>query len=328
VTGAAGFIGSHLVETLLELDQQVTGLDDFSTGKRANLEDVRASVGEPRWRRFSFVEGDVRDRSACAQACESADVLLHQAAVGSVPRSIADPATSTAVNVDGFVNMLVAAREASVQRIVFASSSSVYGDHPALPKVEEATGAPLSPYAVTKCANELFASVFHRTHAMEIIGLRYFNVFGPRQDPRGAYAAVIPRWIQALCDGEECTIFGDGTTSRDFSYVANVVQANLLAASCKEPDAIGEVFNVAVGGRVTLEELYAMIYAAVRDRLGHPESLVGRERPARSGFRQGDVRHSNADISKAIRMLGYAVTDDIATGMAKTIDWYVSRARD
>ncbi len=325
ITGAAGFIGSHLVETLLGLDQWVTGLDDFSTGRRGNLDDVRASVGEPRWERFSFLEGDIRDPASCARACEGADYLRHQAALGSVPRSIADPATSTAVNVGGFVNVLIAAHEALVRRIVYASSSSVYGDHPALPKVEEATGSPLSPYAVTKCTNELFASVFHRIHAMEIIGLRYFNVFGPRQDPLGAYAAVIPRWIQTLCDGGECTIFGDGTTSRDYSYVTNVVQANILAAAGKEPDAAGEIFNVAVGGRVSLEELYTMIYAGLRDRLANAESLAGRETPRRADFRLGDVLHSNADISKAVRMLGFAVTDDVPAGMAKTIDWYVSR---
>jgi UDP-N-acetylglucosamine 4-epimerase len=326
VTGAGGFIGSHLVETLLSLDQTVVGLDNFSTGKRENLDDVRASVGEARWKRFSLVEGDIRDPESCAQACEGADYLLHQAALGSVPRSIADPATSTAVNVDGFVNMMVAAREAQVRRVVFASSSSVYGDHPGLPKVEDKTGTPLSPYAVTKCTNELFASVFHRIHEMEIIGLRYFNVFGPRQDPHGAYAAVIPRWIQALCEGAECTIFGDGLTSRDFSYVANVVQANILAATCKEPAAIGEIFNVAIGGRVTLAELYSKIYAALRECLEDGAALDGREQPKRGEFRMGDVKHSNADISKAVRMLGFSVADDVASGMAKTIDWYVSRA--
>jgi UDP-N-acetylglucosamine 4-epimerase len=203
----------------------------------------------------------------------------------------------------------------------------VYGDHPGLPKVEDETGSPLSPYAVTKCANELFASVFHRIHATEIIGLRYFNVFGPRQDPHGAYAAVIPRWIQTLCEGEVCTIFGDGETSRDFSHVANVVQANILAATCKRPDTVGEIFNVAVGSRVSLEELYAMIYAGVREQLGNPERLAGRETPQHADFRAGDVRHSNADVSKAARMLGFAVTDDISEGMAKTISWYVSRAK-
>jgi UDP-N-acetylglucosamine 4-epimerase len=326
VTGAGGFIGSHLVERLLGLDQWVTGLDDFSTGKPENLDDVRASVGDVRWKRFSLVEGDMRDADNCARACEGADYLLHQAALGSVPRSIADPATSTAVNIGGFVNILTAARDADIRRIVYASSSSVYGDHPGLPKVEDETGQPLSPYAVTKCANELFASVFHRIHDMEIIGLRYFNVFGPRQDPHGAYAAVIPRWIQTLQDGDECTIFGDGTTSRDFSYVANVVQANLLAATSKNADVAGSIFNVAVGGQISLDELYTMIYEALRERIGQDGSLAGREVPKRSDFRAGDVLHSNADISKAIEQFGFAVTDDAPAGMAKTIDWYLSRS--
>jgi UDP-N-acetylglucosamine 4-epimerase len=326
VTGAAGFIGSHLVETLLGLGQWVTGFDNLSTGKAVNLDDVRAIVGDSCWERFSFVEGDMRDPASCARACEGTDYLLHQAALGSVPRSIADPATSTAVNIGGFVNILVAAREAEVRRIVYASSSSVYGDHAGLPKVEDETGQPLSPYAVTKCANELFASVFNRLHDMEIIGLRYFNVFGPRQDPHGAYAAVIPRWIQTLLDGEECTIFGDGTTSRDFSYVANVVQANLLAATSEKSDTAGAVFNIAVGGRISLDELYSMIYDALRERVGQDRSLAGREVPKRTDFRTGDVLHSNADISKAIHQLGFGVSDDAVSGMAKTIDWYLSRS--
>ena len=326
VTGAAGFIGSHLVETLLGLDQWVTGFDNLSTGKIGNLDDVRAIVGDSCWERFSFVEGDMRDPASCALACKGADYLLHQAALGSVPRSIADPATSTAVNIGGSVNMLVAARESGVRRTVYASSSSVYGDHPGLPKVEDETGQPLSPYAVTKCTNELFASVFNRLHDMEIIGLRYFNVFGPRQDPHGAYAAVIPRWIQTLCDGEECTIFGDGTTSRDFSYVANVVQANLLAATSKNSDTAAAIFNIAVGGRISLEELYSMIYDALRERVGQDGSFVGREVPKREDFRTGDVLHSNADISKAVRQLGFGVTDDAVSGLAKTIDWYLSRS--
>lgn len=214
-----------------------------------------------------------------------------------------------------------------MRRIVYASSSSAYGDHPEVPKVEDERGSPLSPYAVTKCANELFASVFHRIHAMEIVGLRYFNVFGPRQDPHGAYAAVIPRWIQTFCDGEACTIFGDGATSRDFSYAANVVQANILAATCKQPDTVGEIFNVAVGSRISLEDLYAMIYAGLRDHLGNPKMLVGREAARYADFRVGDVRHSNADVSKPVRMSGFSVTDDISAGMAKTASGYVSRAK-
>jgi UDP-N-acetylglucosamine 4-epimerase len=325
VTGAGGFIGSHLVETLLGLDQWVVGLDDFSTGKRENLDDVRAAVGESRWERFSLVEGDMRDAASCARACEGSDYLLHEAALGSVPRSIADPAKSTAVNIGGFVNVLVAAREAGIRRVVYASSSSVYGDHPGLPKVEDETGQPLSPYAVTKCANELFASVFHRIHGMEIVGLRYFNVFGPRQDPHGAYAAVIPRWIQTLRDGEECTIFGDGTTSRDFSYVSNVVQANILAATSTRVDTAAGILNIAVGGRISLEELYRMIYAALRERIGADGSLAGRETPKRADFRAGDVLHSNADISRAISQIGFRVADDAEAGMAKTIDWYLAR---
>jgi len=325
VSGAAGFIGSHLVENLLRLGQQVIGLDNFATGHQHNLDDIRNSVGNDTWKRFTFVEGDIRKPDDCARTCVGADFLLHQAALGSVPRSIADPATSTAVNVDGFVNMLVAARDAGVRRIVYASSSSVYGDHPGLPKVEDQTGAPLSPYAATKCANELFASVFGRTYAMEIIGLRYFNVFGPRQDPKGAYAAVIPRWVETLKQGNECTIFGDGMTSRDFSYIDNIVQANLLAATTQSEQALGEVFNIAAGGRVSLTDLYGMIYGALLARTDDRASLESKAKPLYADFRKGDVKHSNADISKAQSVLGYEVTYNVAEGMAKTIDWYLSR---
>jgi len=307
------------------LGQQVLGLDNFATGHQRNLDDVRASVGDDAWKRFTFVEGDIRKPEDCARACEGAAYLLHQAALGSVPRSIADPATSVAVNVDGFVNILVAARDAEVRRVVYASSSSVYGDHPGLPKVENQTGTPLSPYAVTKCANELFASVFGRTYEMEIIGLRYFNVFGPRQDPQGAYAAVIPRWVETLKQGNECTIFGDGMTSRDFSYIDNIVQANILAATTENPLAVGEVFNIAAGGRVSLIDLYGMIYEALLARTNNKQSLESKAKPLYSDFRKGDVKHSNADIAKAKNLLGYKVLCDAADGLAKTVDWYLTR---
>src|SRR6266496_2588929 len=285
VTGAAGFIGSNLVETLLKFDQRVVGLDNFAIGKHSNLDEVKALVTPAQWAGFRFGEGDIGDLAACRAACAGADFVLHEAALGSVPRSMVDPLASHEANVTGFVNMLVAARDAKVKRLVYASSSAVYGDHPELPKVEDKIGRPLSPYAATKLMNEVYADVFARAYGLESIGLRYFNVFGPRQDPEGAYAAVIPRWIAALLEGQPITIYGDGDTTRDFCYVANVVQANLLAAAATDPQAVGQVYNVAVGGRLSLNELYAMMRDVIVAR--HPQLAIA---PAiHADFRPGDV---------------------------------------
>jgi UDP-N-acetylglucosamine/UDP-N-acetylgalactosamine 4-epimerase len=321
VTGAAGFIGSHLVETLLALGQDVVGLDNFATGHRRNLEDVRGAVGEDAARRFVFIEGDIADLTICRRACEGADTVLHHAALGSVPRSIADPLATHAANATGFVNMLVAVRETGVRRFVYAASSSTYGDHPALPKVEDAIGRPLSPYAVTKYVNELYAEVFARCYGAETIGLRYFNVFGTRQDPEGAYAAVIPRWIRAMARGEPVTIYGDGETSRDFCFVANAVQANLRAALATDAAALNQVYNVAVGERTTLNGLYDTLAGLVRDR--KPGLKI--PRPVHEAFRAGDVRHSQADITKAQRLLGYAPTHDLRGGLHAALPWYLAR---
>lgn len=321
VTGVAGFIGSHLLETLLRLGQTVVGLDNFATGHRRNLDDVRAQVGEAAWARFRFIEGDIRVLADCERACAGVEVVLHQAALGSVPRSIADPITTNAANITGFLNLLVAARDAQVQRFVYAASSSTYGDHPGLPKVEEAIGRPLSPYAVTKYVNELYADVFGRSHGLQSIGLRYFNVFGPRQDPDGAYAAVIPRWAAAMLKGETVYINGDGQTSRDFCYVANAVQANLLAATVATPEAVNQVYNVAVGDQTDLNALHARLaqgLAAVRPGLQVAP-------PVYRDFRAGDVRHSRADTTKAQRLLGYAPTHRIADGLAEATAWFAAR---
>jgi len=318
VTGAAGFIGSNLVERLLALGQPVTALDNFATGHRSNLESVRQAVGEEAWSRFRLVEGDIRDPDACREACQGARYVSHQAALGSVPRSIADPATSNMVNVDGFLNVLVAARDARVARVVFASSSSVYGDHPALPKVEERIGRQLSPYAVSKRAKELYADVFGSCYGMEIVGLRYFNILGPRQDPNGAYAAVIPKWFAALLSGEPVYVNGDGETSRDFCFVENALRANILAALSSHPEAPGKNYNVACGERTTLNELFALIrdlVAARRPEAAQVEPVYREERP-------GDVRHSLADISLARRCLGYEPVVRIREGLEKAAGWY------
>lgn len=322
VTGAAGFIGSNLTETLLALGQRVVGLDNFSTGYRRNLDEVRAAVGEDAWRRFHFVEGDIRDLPTCHAVCRGVEYVLHQAALGSVPRSLEDPLASHQSNVDGFLHVLLAARDAGVRRFVYAASSSTYGDHPGLPKVEERIGRPLSPYAVTKYVNELYAQVFQQSYGTETVGLRYFNVFGRRQDPNGAYAAVIPRWVGQLLAGRECVIHGDGETSRDFCYVENAVQANLLAAVAAGEGVAGEVYNVAVGERTTLNRLFAEI----RDTLAafRPE-LAGAE-PRYGAFRAGDVRHSQADISKIRQRLGYAPTHTVRQGLAEALPWYVEHA--
>jgi len=323
VTGAAGFIGSNLVETLLDLDQRVVGLDNFSTGHRRNLAQVRESVSGQRWGRFAFIEGDIRNPEDCRRACEGVDYVLHQAALGSVPRSIKDPIASNGSNVTGFLNMLVAARDAGTRRFVYAASSSTYGDHPGLPKVEDRIGNPLSPYAVAKYVNELYAGVFARTYGMEVVGLRYFNVFGRRQDPEGAYAAVIPRWTGNLLRGRPCTINGDGETSRDFCYVDNAVQANLLAATVEVGDAIDQVYNVAYGARTTLNRLYVLIrdnLVRVRPDLSGLADLE----PVYGPFRPGDVRHSLADVSKATRLLGYAPTHSVERGLFEAVSWYAA----
>ena len=315
VTGAAGFIGSHLVETLLARGDSVVGLDNFATGHRANLDEVEQAVGAQAWRRHRFIEASIADPEACRAACRGVDIVLHHAALGSVPRSIADPIATHQTNVDGFVNILLAARDAEVQRFVYASSSSAYGDDPGLPKVEERTGAPLSPYAASKQANELYADVFARCYGIQTVGLRYFNVFGPRQDPEGAYAAVIPRWIAALLTGAPVEVNGDGETSRDFCYVANVVQANLLAALTDDERAVNQVYNVAVGESTSLNRLLEIL-----------GELLGVEaRPVHRPFRPGDVRHSLADISRARELLGYEPTHSLARGLRESLSWYVER---
>jgi len=319
VTGSAGFIGSHLLETLLQLGQRVTSLDNFSTGHRANLEQVRERVGAAAWKRHVFFEADIADAAACRTACEGVDVVLHEAALGSVPRSIEDPLASHRANVTGFLNMLVAARDARVRRFVYAASSSTYGDHPGLPKVEDAIGRPLSPYAATKLFNEIYAEVFGRCYATPTIGLRYFNVFGPRQDPDGPYAAVIPRWAAAMIRGEPCVINGDGETSRDFCYVANAVQANLRAALVEDPASIGQIYNVAVGGRTTLKQLHQYLAAALQQLQPQLHVLA----PHHAAFRAGDVRHSEADIGKARRLLGYEPRYDLRAGLQASASWYL-----
>jgi UDP-N-acetylglucosamine 4-epimerase len=321
VTGAAGFIGSNLVQELLELDQEVLGLDDLSTGSRANLADVERLVGARRFARFRFHEADVRDLDACRRACEGAPLVLHQAALGSVPRSLADPLTSFGANVVGFAHLLEAAREAGVPRFVYASSSSVYGDHPDLPKREAATGAPLSPYAATKAVDELWAATVTRSFGLPTVGLRYFNVFGPRQDPAGAYAAVVPRWVETLIAGGVPRVFGDGETSRDFCPVANAVQANVLAALAGE-EASGRAFNVALGGRTSLLELFERL----RDGLAARGVACAGVAPVHEDFRAGDVRHSLADLAESERLLGYAPEVDLSAGVELTLDWYVGRA--
>jgi UDP-N-acetylglucosamine 4-epimerase len=321
VTGAAGFIGSHLLESLLARGQDVVGLDNFATGHRRNLDEVQSKVGADAWSRFVFIEGDIVDLATCRRACDGVEFVLHQAALGSVPRSLADPLATHAANATGFLNMLVAARDAKVNRFVYAASSSTYGDHPALPKVEENIGRPLSPYAVTKYLNELYADVFARSYGLQSIGLRYFNVFGERQDPDGPYAAVIPVWVRAMLCGEGCAINGDGQTSRDFCYVANAVQANLRAALVEQAEAVNQIYNVAVGDRTTLNQLHAQIRAALQAE--RPDLVVAP--PLHRDFRAGDVRHSQADVSKARRLLGYAPSHDVAAGLAQSIGWYVRR---
>jgi len=321
VTGGAGFIGSHLVETLLRLGQDVTTLDNLSTGHRANLDHVRAEVGSNAWERHRFIEGDIRNLAICREACEGADYVLHNAALGSVPRSIANPIEANEANVTGFLNMLVASRDEKVRRFLYAASSSTYGDHPGLPKIEDQIGRPLSPYAVTKYVNELYADVFARCYGLETIGLRYFNVFGARQDPNGPYAAVIPRWVQALLTSRSVEIYGDGETSRDFCYVGNVVQVNLRAATTTRSDAVNQIYNVAVGGRTTLNQLFETL----RELLAERFPAIAAARPDFKEFRPGDVRHSQADISKAQSLLDYVPTHDLRKGLHEALGWYISK---
>jgi len=317
VTGVAGFIGSNLLETLLQLDQTVIGLDNFATGHQHNLDEVQSTVVPEQWARFNFVQGDIRNLDDCKKAVTGADYVLHQAALGSVPRSINDPITTNQANIDGFLNMLVAAKDEGVQSFTYAASSSTYGDHPGLPKIEDRIGKPLSPYAVTKYVNELYADVFARTYDFNTIGLRYFNVFGKQQDPNGAYAAVIPKWTAAMIKGEEVFINGDGETSRDFCFIENVVQINILAATA-EADAKNQVYNVALGDRTTLNTLFDALKTALK------ESNVNYEAsPSYRDFRAGDVRHSQADISKARDLLGYEPLFRIYDGIGKAMPWYV-----
>ncbi|WP_059411139.1 NAD-dependent epimerase/dehydratase family protein [Cupriavidus basilensis] len=330
VTGVAGFIGSNLLETLLRLNQRVVGLDNFATGHQANLDEVHTLVTPEQWANFHFVKGDIRKLDDCRRAFvfpgASGDVgvdhVLHQAALGSVPRSLQDPIATNETNISGFLNMLVAARDAKVGSFTYAASSSTYGDHPGLPKIEDRIGKPLSPYAVTKYVNELYADVFARCYGFRTIGLRYFNVFGPRQDPEGAYAAVIPKWTAALLGGEAVYINGDGDTSRDFCYIANAVQANLLAATTEDPDATNQVYNVAVGDRTTLNDLFAALRVNLTDH-GVPATV----QPIYRDFRAGDVRHSQADVGKAVQLLGYAPTHRIGEGLQEAMGWYVEYQR-
>ena len=321
VTGCAGFIGSNLLEALLELDQSVVGLDNFSTGYQHNLDEVQSRVGADRWARFRFIEGDIRDLETCQQAVKGVHHVLHQAALGSVPRSLNDPITTNAVNVAGQLNMLVAARDAGVESFVYAASSSTYGDHPGLPKVEDQIGKPLSPYAVTKYVNELYADVFARAYGFKAVGLRYFNVFGRRQDPDGAYAAVIPKWVSAMIRDQELVINGDGETSRDFCYIDNVIQANVLA-SLAGPDGANQVYNVALNARTSLNQLFEHL----RDILGR-NGVTYTRAPRHADFRAGDVRHSQADITKARTLLGYEPLFDILQGLEIAMPWYVQFLR-
>jgi UDP-N-acetylglucosamine 4-epimerase len=321
VTGNAGFIGSNLTEFLLKHHQKVVGLDNFSTGYQKNIDDVLNGVDRKYHDNFTFIEGDIANYDVCKKACEGVDIVLHQAALGSVPRSIADPITSNASNITGYLNMLTAAKDTGIKRFVYASSSSVYGDSTELPKVESRTGNLLSPYATMKMTNELYAGVFHRTYKMETIGLRYFNVFGRRQDPHGAYAAVIPKWVSSLLHDEEVFINGDGETSRDFTYIDNVIQMNVLAGLTDNTKAFGEAFNVAVGGRNTLNELYVLINKELSQ---HIDTYMPKNATYQD-FRIGDIRHSNADITKAKTYVGYEPSHDIYAGMAEAIEWYIKR---
>lgn len=323
ITGVAGFIGSNLLETLLKLNQNVVGLDNFATGHQHNLDEVQSLVKPEQWENFKFYEGDIRNFADCQKACAGVDYVLHEAALGSVPRSIADPITTNAANITGFLNMLTAARDAEVKSFTYAASSSTYGDHPALPKVEENIGKPLSPYAVTKYVNELYAEVFARTYGFKTIGLRYFNVFGKRQDPNGAYAAVIPKWTAAMIAGDDVFINGDGETSRDFCFIENTVQANILAATTQNDEAKNQVYNVAVGDRTTLNDLFNAIKAALNEN-----GVTYTKEPVYRDFRAGDVRHSQASINKIQSLLGYEPTKKINQGIELAMGWYVKALKN
>lgn len=318
ITGVAGFIGSNLLEALLKLNQKVVGLDNFATGHQANLDEVKESVSAEQWSAFTFVEGDICEPETCVEVVKGVDHVLHQAALGSVPRSIKDPITTNNTNISGFINMLVAAKDANVRSFTYAASSSTYGDHPALPKIEENIGNPLSPYAVTKYVNELYAQVFARTYGFKSIGLRYFNVFGKRQDPNGAYAAVIPKWTAAMINDEPLYINGDGETSRDFCFIENVVQMNILAAQ-SDASARDQVYNVAVGDRTTLKQLFTVLKNALNEN-----GVSYNKEPEYKDFRAGDVRHSQADITKAKTRLGYEPQFSISEGILKAMPWYVN----
>jgi len=320
ITGVAGFIGSNLAEALLKLKQKVISLDNFSTGHAYNLEHIKSSVSPEEWKNFTFVEGDITNFKTCQEVTKNIDIVLHQAALGSVPRSIDTPVISNHANVTGFLNMLTAAKDNGVKRFVYASSSSVYGDSQELPKVESRTGNLLSPYAVTKYVNELYMEVFQKCYGMEAIGLRYFNVFGKRQDPNGAYAAVIPKWIGQILEGKDLFINGDGETSRDFTYIENVIQANILAGTTENPKAFGEAFNTAIGGRETLNNLYVAILSGLKKELPKVEIKEAIYRD----FRDGDIRHSNANIDKIRKLLGYEPTHSLEQGLSESIAWYIN----
>jgi UDP-N-acetylglucosamine 4-epimerase len=320
ITGVAGFIGSNLLETMLKLNQRVVGLDNFATGHQRNLDEVQSLLPPEQWANFTFIHGDIRNLGDCNKACYGVDYVLHQAALGSVPRSVENPIATNETNINGFLNMLVAARDAKVKRFVYAASSSTYGDHPGLPKVEDKIGKPLSPYAVTKYVNELYADVFARTYGFNTIGLRYFNVFGPRQDPNGAYAAVIPKWISSMIKSEPVYVNGDGETSRDFCFIENVKQINLLAATSENPESTNQVYNVAVGDRTTLNQLYEALRSNLVAQFPHLENA----KPVYRDFRAADVRHSLADISKAAAFLGYQPTHRVGDGLKVAMDWYVN----
>lgn len=322
ITGVAGFIGSNILETLLKLEQKVIGLDNFSTGKLSNLNQIEQSIEAGLWKNFTFLEGDIRDFKFCEKSCEGIEIVLHQAALGSVPRSIENPLTTNDVNVSGFLNILESAKNKGVKSFVYAASSSTYGDHPDLPKVENVIGNPLSPYAVTKYVNELYAEVYKRTYDFNSIGLRYFNVFGPKQNPKGEYAAVIPKWVNSIINNEEIFIFGDGKTSRDFCYIENIIQANILASTVQIEQAKNQVYNIAMNDSTTLNELFELISEELRD-----SGISYKLQPKFLDFRKGDVRHSRADINKAINLLGYAPLFDVSKGIKSSMPWYIKNVR-
>jgi UDP-N-acetylglucosamine 4-epimerase len=324
ITGVAGFIGSNLLEALLRLNQRVVGIDNFATGHYKNINEVQASLTPEEWKNFRFIEADIREIEDCREACIGVDYVLHQAALGSVPRSIADPIATNDTNISGFLNMLVAARDQGVSSFIYAASSSTYGDHPSLPKNEDVIGEPQSPYAITKYTNELYANLFGKCYGINTIGLRYFNVFGPRQDPNGSYAAVIPKWISAMELNEQIYINGDGLTSRDFCYIDNCIQANILAATAKEKNVFNQVYNVAVGARITLNELYEEIRAIIFSKDKGKNDL----KPIYRDFMTGDVRHSQANIKKAKELLGYEPSHTLTAGLIETIPWYLNRHRE